>query len=165
MVDLIIVAAAFALLLPVVALLLALQVTVLWRWRSTLQVRTLPESSHRYHSATPDVATLDVLPRKRAAVKDPPEFDGKSSRFKEWCFCVTLALKSLEIGSPYRQVDFASSFLVGNARLWLITTLESGQKFADWPALRDALGNVYSHRHDDEQVRLELFSIIRVRAP
>lgn len=114
----------------------------------------------------PSLATVgDALgvtsstPAGKRSVKEPQVFHGNSTEFKEWSFSVTLALKSLDLGSPEREATYAASFLAGNARLWLISSLEAGEQFTDWPVLRDALGNVYGPRFDEEQVRLRLFSI------
>ena len=67
---------------------------------------------------------------------------GHRYRFKEWYFAIELALKSLELGSSDREVNYAASFLVDNARLWLISSL-GAETFPDWPSLRDALAKVY----------------------
>ena len=69
-------------------------------------------------------------------------FGGEANWFKVWSFAIELALKSLELGSSDRKVNYAASFLVGNARLWLISSLEA-ETFPDWPSLRDALAKVY----------------------
>ena len=55
---------------------------------------------------------------------------------------------------------YASSFLIGNARLWLISTRDAGEVCQDWFALRDALEAVYGPRHSDKQNRLSLGFVV-----
>ena len=70
---------------------------------------------------------------------------------------MNLAIKAIGLSTPEEQVMYASSFLIGNARLWLISTLDAGEVYQDWFALRDAVQAVYGPRHCDEQNRPSLF--------
>ena len=46
--------------------------------------------------------------------------------FKEWAFCVELALGANDISDGASQTDFASSHLEGNASLWYLSCVDSG---------------------------------------
>ena len=59
-------------------------------------------------------------------MKELPLFASDTSTFKEWVLSLELALKAESLAEPEKEVDFAGSFLTGNARLWLIAVLESG---------------------------------------
>ena len=63
---------------------------------------------------------------------EPPLFARDASMFKEWVFSLELALKAESMAEPEKEVDVAASFLTGNARLWLIAVLESGESFNNW---------------------------------
>lgn len=92
-------------------------------------------------------------------VKEPPVFPGEPDLFREWVFSIDLALKAIRFATSEEEVTYASSFLVGNARLWLISNLEAGEHYTSWPALRHALGSVYGPHYSDEQNRLNLFGV------
>ena len=94
----------------------------------------------------------------RSVTKDPPMFDGDPTIFKEWSFAVTLSLRGRKL-SKAEELEYAASYLVRNARLWLITAMEAGTGFADWPELKNALAQVYGPHFNEEQVRLQLFSV------
>ena len=102
-------------------------------------------------SATPKTATRHT--------KDPPVFDGNAALFKEWAFAVDIALRALDFQDASVEVDYAAGYLTGNARLWLMAALEAGTEFENWPALKDALADVYGPMFDPEQIRLCLFSL------
>lgn len=91
--------------------------------------------------------------------KEPQVFAGEASAFKEWAFSLELALKAEALDKPEKEVDFAASFLTGNARLWLIAVLESGETFDSWQALKTALAKVYGPKFDQEQARVGLFTL------
>ena len=70
-----------------------------------------------------------------------------------------LALKALAFEDAEERVDYAASFLEGNARLWYIASQEASIRFLDWPPLRTKLGELYGLLHDKEQARNGLFSV------
>ena len=115
-------------------------------------VHPTPVTSSPVTAAPPVRST----PSKRC-VKEPSPFQGEPFEFKEWAFSMNLAIKPIGFSTPEELVMYASSFLIGNARLWLISTLDAGEVYQDWLALRDALEAVYGPRHSDEQNRLSLF--------
>ena len=80
--------------------------------------------------------------KNRQYVKEPQLFAGDASTFKEWVFSLELALKAESLAEPEKEVDFAASFLTGNARLWLIAVLESGESFNNWQELKTALARM-----------------------
>ena len=98
-------------------------------------------------------------PSVKRVTREPNVFHGNPSEFKEWVFTVELALKCSPQGDPESQVNFAASYLAGNARLWLISSMEAGQQFSDWHSLKSALARVYGPHYDGERVRLDMFSI------
>ena len=67
-------------------------------------------------------------------------------------------MRSLAIREPCRMVDFAASYLGGNARILLIASLDAGQTYAGWPSLKATLADAYGPLHDQEQARLKLFN-------
>ena len=97
--------------------------------------------------------------KSRQYVKKPPLFAGDASTFKEWVFSLELALKAESLAEPEKEVDFAASFLTGNARLWLIAILESGESINNWHELKTALARMYSPKFDQEQARVSLFTL------
>lgn len=101
----------------------------------------------------------NCLSTRRTCVKEPPVFDGNPSHFKEWTFAIDLALKALGLEEPNVRVDYATGYLAGNARLWLMAAMESGESYSDWPSLKDALSQAFGPHFDQERVRLNLFSI------
>ena len=116
-----------------------------------------PVSSAEQGSYAQGPAPVRVHPNWRGT-KEPQVFDGTASDFKEWVFAVELALRAQAFDNKEREVNYASSFLSGNARLWLIASQESGETFEDWPALKSALAKVYGPQFDGEQARLGMFS-------
>ena len=97
--------------------------------------------------------------KSRQYVKEPPLFAGDASTFKEWVFSLELALKAESLAEPEKEVDFAASFLTGNARLSLIAVLESGESFTNWQELKTSLARMYSPKFDQEQARVSLFTL------
>ena len=91
-------------------------------------------------------------------VKEPPAFHGEADLFREWVFSMDLAIKAIGFATKEEEVTYVSSFLVGNARLWLISNMEAGEHYINWPTLRDALGSVYGPHFSNEQNRLNLVS-------
>ena len=64
-----------------------------------------------------------------------------------------LAIKAIGFATQEEEVTYASSFLVGNARLWLISNMEAGEHYINWPTLRNAIGSVYGPHLSNEQNR------------
>ena len=56
-------------------------------------------------------------------------------------------------------MDYAASFLEGDARLWYIASQEVSIRFLDWPPLTTKLGKLYGLLHDKGQARNGLFSV------
>ena len=91
-------------------------------------------------------------PFVKPRVKEPSTFDGNGNEFKEWVYAMDLSLSALSFDNSKQMVDYASSYLVGNARpLWIMSRLEAGVTFSDWPALKDALAEVFSPPHEQER--------------
>ena len=101
--------------------------------------------------------------KSRQYVKEPPLFADDASTFKEWVFSLELALKTESLAESEKEVDFVASFLIGNARLWLIAVLESGESFNNWHELKTALARMYSPKFDQEQARVSLFTLKQTR--
>ena len=57
------------------------------------------------------------------------------------------------------EVDYAMSFLDGNARLWLLSCLERGHNFPDWVSLKSALAETFGPVEAEEEFRLVLYSL------
>ena len=55
------------------------------------------------------------------------------------------------------QVEFAASFLEGNALLWYLSCIDFGRSFSDWNSLKNALGEAFGPSNADEEYRLALF--------
>ena len=129
---------------------------------ATVGRHQLPATSS---SSPPDLAPCrsrslsQTSPSVKRVTKEPNIFHGNPSEFKEWVFTVELALKCSPQGDPENQVNFAASYLAGNARLWLISSMEAGEQFSDWHSLKSALARVYGPHYDGERVRLDMFSI------
>ena len=70
-----------------------------------------------------------------------------------------LGLRANRIVKEDHEVDYATSYLGGNALLWLISCSESGRKFADWTSLKTALDESFGPLGADEDNRLQLFSL------
>jgi len=100
-------------------------------------------------------------PGRSRQVREPLVFNGEPSLLKEWVFSMELALSTLGLSDPRQEVNYASSFLAGNARLWLMAALEAGEQFPHWYSLRKGLENVYGPRHNEEQSRLKLFALVQ----
>ena len=96
-------------------------------------------------SSPPDLAPCrsrslsQTSPSVKRVTREPNVFHGNPSEFKEWVFTVELALKCSPQGDPESQVNLAASYLAGNARLWLISSMEAGEQFSDWHSLKSAL--------------------------
>ena len=76
-----------------------------------------------------------------------------------WIFSIELAFRANEIREGINQVDFATSFLQGNALLWFLACLDAGRSFPDWESLKVALRESYGPLDAEEDNRLALFSI------
>ena len=59
-------------------------------------------------------------------------FSGDSNDLRGWIFSIELAFRANEIREGINQVDFATSFLQGNALLWFLACLDAGRSFPDW---------------------------------
>ena len=94
-----------------------------------------------------------------AKLKEPFVFSGEASKFREWAFSVELGLRNQKFRNLSQEVDYAASFLDGNARLWLITSLEAGKLFSSWKDFKTALAEVYGPHHEQERARLQFFSL------
>ena len=140
-------------------LLLALAWFVVQELRTASATRGLTSglsrSEGRSRASSPPLSALGA--------RQPPPFNGETAAFKEWAFGVEIALNASPSRSPEDEVNFAASLLSGNARLWLMSALEAGDSFKDWPALRDALAEVYGPRFNSEQARLSLFALKQFR--
>ena len=68
---------------------------------------------------------------------------------------------SQRVNDDQDQVRFAASYLQGNARLWLMSVLDSGACIHDWPTLKQSLGDVYGPVHEQEEARLKLFGLVQ----
>ena len=112
---------------------------------ATVGRHQLPATSS---SSPPDLAPCrsrslsQTSPSVKRVTREPNVFHGNPSEFKEWVFTVELALKCSPQGDPESQVNFAASYLAGNARLWLISSMEAGEQFSDWHSLKSALARV-----------------------
>ena len=94
-----------------------------------------------------------------ARVKSPSIFCGTARTFREWVFQVDTALKSYKMNDGVSQVEFAASFLEGNALLWYLSCIDFGRSFSDWNSLKNALGEAFGPFNADEEYRLALFSL------
>ena len=92
-------------------------------------------------------------------MKEPKTFTGTSNDLKVWTFAVELGLRANRIVKEDHQVDYAASYLGGNALLWFISCSESGRKFADWTSLKTALDESFGPLGADEDNRLQFFSL------
>lgn len=99
------------------------------------------------------------VPSDRPRIKEPPVFTGDPTTFREWAFAVELALASWRFVDPGREVEFAASYIAGNPRLWLMTSLEAGAAYPDWQSLKKALEVAYGVKFDQERARWSLFSL------
>ena len=103
-----------------------------------------------------------LLDRKfDGTVNRPPVFSGNPADFREWVFAIELAMVSQRVNDDQEQVRFAASYLQGNARLWLMSVLDSGACIHDWPTLKQSLGDVYGPVHEQEEARLKLFGLVQ----
>ena len=107
----------------------------------------------------PSTLRTTVVAKNRALVRDPKLFSGTSNQFKEWVFSVELALRANAVRPGAHEVDYAMSFLDGNARLWLLSCLERGHNFPDWVSLKSALAETFGPVEAEEEFRLALFSL------
>ena len=92
-------------------------------------------------------------------VRSPKAFSGDAQTFKEWAFCVELALRANDISDGAGQTDFASSYLEGNALLWYLSCVDSGRVFSDWKSLKAGLAESFGPLDAEEENRLSLFSL------
>lgn len=115
--------------------------------------RTAPEP------ATPLVGRAEGRFPGLGQARTPKTFSGDAQTFKEWSFCVELALRANRICDGLNQTDFAASFLDGNALLWYISCLESGRAFANWESLKEGLAESFGPLDVEEESRLSLFSL------
>ena len=84
--------------------------------------RTEEESSFRYER-----------------MKSPSTFCGTARTFREWVFQVNTALKSYKMNDGVSEVEFAASFLEGNALLWYLSCIDFGRSFSDRNSLKNVL--------------------------
>ena len=108
----------------------------------------------------PREARLDQYRVQRG--KEPPVFTGVASEFREWVFAVELAMRALKISEASCMVDYASGYLGGNARLWLMSAMDAGVQFPDWKSLKMKLAEVYGPLQEQEQARVKLFGLAQV---
>ena len=66
-------------------------------------------------------------------------FSGDSNDLRGWFFAIELAFRANEIREGINQVDFATSFLQGNALLWFLACLDAGRSFPYWESLKVTL--------------------------
>ena len=92
-------------------------------------------------------------------VRSPKAFNGDAQTFKEWAFCVELALHANDISNGASQTDFASSHLEGNALLWYLSCMDSGRVFSDWKSFKAGLAESFGPLNAEEENRLSLFSL------
>ena len=103
-----------------------------------------------------------AVTKNRALVRYPKLFSGTSNQFKEWVFLWSLhALRANVVrpGARAHEVDYAMSFLDGNARLWLLSCLERGHNFPDWVSSKSALAETFGPVEAEKEFRLALFSL------
>ena len=112
-------------------------------------------SAARDSTLTSSERSGDACPR----VREPKTFPGTSNDLKEWTFAVELGLRANRIVKEDHQVDYAASYLGGNALLWFISFSESGRKFADCTSLKTALDESFGPLGADEDNRLQFFSL------
>ena len=74
-------------------------------------------------------------------------------------FGVELGLRANRIAKEDHRVDYATSYLGGNALLWFIFCSESGRKFSYWTSLKTALDESFGPLGADEDNRLQFFLI------
>ena len=92
-------------------------------------------------------------------VRSPKAFNGDAQTFKEWAFCVELALRANDISNGASQTDFASSHLEGNALLWYLSCVDSGRAFSDWKSLKAGLAESFGPLDAEEENRLSFFRL------
>ena len=69
------------------------------------------------------------------------------------------ALLATAVRPGGHEVDYAMSFLDGNARLWLLSCLERGHNFPDLVSLKSALAETFGPVEAEEEFRLALYSL------
>ena len=112
--------------------------------------------THRRSTPSEDISFCQRAYRR---VRDPVCFSGDSNDLRGWIFSIELAFRANEIREGINQVDFATSFLQGNALLWFLACLDAGRSFPDWESLKVALRKTYGPLDAEEDNRLALFSI------
>jgi len=92
---------------------------------------------------------------EKARCREPGTFAGRPDDFAEWLFTVEEAVRTLR---PRDPVGYASSFLEGSARRWLMAAwgLDGEHRAENWPAFRESLKETFAERHDRELNRLRL---------
>ena len=78
--------------------------------RDVREARSVTRDSTLTYSDRSD----DACPR----VREPKTFTGCANDFKEWTFAVELGLRANRIVKEDHEVDYATSYLGGNALLW-----------------------------------------------
>ena len=63
----------------------------------------------------------------------------------EFAFC------SLLMSDPVQTVKYGARYASGNAKLWVIAILETGNSNQSGPALKNALAKVNGPLHDQER--------------
>ena len=94
-----------------------LQLAFFFLHRDIVEARSVARDS----TLTSSDSSGDACPR----VREPKIFTGTSNDLKEWTFAVELGLRANRIVKEDHQVDFATSYLGGNALLWFISCSES----------------------------------------
>ena len=94
-------------------------------------------------------------------VRSPKAFNGDAQTFKEWAFCVELALRANDISNGASQTDFASSHLEGNALLWYLSCVDSGRAFSDWKSLKAGLAESFGPLDAEEESFVSFFAYPR----
>jgi len=109
--------------------------------------------------ATSTPARESQAPLRPRKFREPPVFNGDAAEFRQWVFSLEIAMDSLRLDDPEERVLYASSHLSGNAQLWLMSARDGGRVFADWGALKEALGDAYGPIYEQEQARLTLLGL------
>ena len=83
--------------------------------------------THRRSTPSEDISFCQRVYRR---VRDPVCFSGDSNDLCGWIFSIELAFRANEIREGINQVDFATSFLQGNALLWFLACFRRGPVFS-----------------------------------
>jgi len=147
-----------------IAALMALLVVVLggaWRLSRGRRAFSVGSRCESTSAGSSTYGTTSAGSREYLRVKDPRVFSGDVNDLREWTFAVELAFRANRIQEGIAQVDFASSFLQGNALLWFLSCLDSGRSFPDWESLKTTLQETFGPLDAEEDSRLAFFSIIQ----